>query len=103
MLRKHLLPEYYPEYKNASGTEAGFMHIMHFVDALRQSVMCNVDLAIIPFQDLAPLNIVGSGMWSGSFTSPRSSATMCVGTSRQCRTGPENMRSATIGTMSTGR
>ncbi|KAK8036426.1 Cyclochlorotine biosynthesis protein O [Apiospora marii] len=50
MLRKHLLPEYYPEHRNASSTEDGFMHIMHCVDALRQSIMCNVDLSIIPFQ-----------------------------------------------------
>ncbi|KAK8083992.1 hypothetical protein PG996_002773 [Apiospora saccharicola] len=70
MLRKHLLPEYYPEYKNASGTEAGFMHIMHCVDALRQSVMCNVDLAIIPFQvqDWAREHAVGDD-WDHEYRS----------------------------------
>ncbi|KAK7923739.1 hypothetical protein PG985_007810 [Apiospora marii] len=56
MLRKHLLPDYYPEHRNASSTENGFMHIMHCVDALRQSIMCNVDLSIIPFQAMPQWN-----------------------------------------------
>ncbi|KAK8054949.1 hypothetical protein PG993_000176 [Apiospora rasikravindrae] len=51
MLRKHLFPDYYTQARMGKHHQGEVTnHMMHCLDALRQSAMCHVDLAIIPFQ-----------------------------------------------------
>ncbi|KAK8096070.1 hypothetical protein PG999_014092 [Apiospora kogelbergensis] len=50
MIRKQLFPDYYTQFKIENRTEKDVEHMMHCVDALRQSTLCHADLATIPFQ-----------------------------------------------------
>lgn len=57
MIRKQLFPDYYTQFKIENRTEKDVEHMMHCVDALRQSTLCHADLATIPFQgQLLPLS-----------------------------------------------
>ncbi|KAK6829625.1 hypothetical protein PG989_010818 [Apiospora arundinis] len=50
-LRKRLFPEYYTQFALENRTKNDVKHIMHCIDALRQSTLCHSDLSIIPFQE----------------------------------------------------
>ncbi|KAK8007182.1 hypothetical protein PG989_001173 [Apiospora arundinis] len=50
MLRKQLFPEYYTQFRIENRTKTQTDHLVHCIDSLRQSTLCHVDLATIPFQ-----------------------------------------------------
>lgn len=53
MIRKALSPDYYPQVTPGQDGEdelLGFHHINHCVDAIRQSLMCTVDLTPLVWQ-----------------------------------------------------
>ncbi|KAK8098782.1 uncharacterized protein PG998_012023 [Apiospora kogelbergensis] len=53
-LRKQLFPEYYTQSTTENRTEWIVNHMMHCIDALRQSTLCHADLAVIPIQGQQP-------------------------------------------------